>query len=270
MLYIILHSIIDIYSIGKRSPEDINEVSDSQPLAPSVPVQRFDLDEHLSQMAHRARVRRQACGQTRYVLFIVDTSGSIGSGVFETVKRVIADISETLCDYLKVALITYSSDINLEFCFNCNNNNRRDIKNAIMRARYRSGLTHTTDAIKCACEQILTSQCGLPQSGIFTPNIDVVLLTDGYHNGPCRKNLDKELQCLHGKSNINTFGIGVGRTVHQSVVKLTKGNGDHIFRVDNFQQLQELLKFIKLLLAIPGPDGQPKYKCAGHHASCHG
>ena len=260
-------------SIGKRLAEDINEEIDSamEPLAPSVPAQQFDLDKHLSQIAHTARVRRQACGQTRYVLFIVDTSGSIGSGVFESVKRVVADISETLCDYLKVALITYSSDINLEFCFKCNNNNRRDIKNAIMRAKYRGGGTSTTDAIKCACEQILTSQCGLPKaSGIYTPNIDVVLLTDGRHNGPCLSNLDRELQCLHGKSNINTFGIGIGSTDHQSVVKLTKGNGDHIFRVENFQELQSLLQGIKLLLALKGPDGKPLYDCAGHHASCHG
>ena len=261
-----------LLSIGKRLAEDINEVIDSaiEPLTLSVPVQQFNLDEHLSQIAHTARVRRQACGQTRYVLFIVDTSGSIGSGVFESVKRVIADISENLCDYLKVALITYSDDINLEFCFNCNNNNRRDIKNAILRAQYRGGFTHTTDAITCACEEILTSRCGLPQSGIFTPNIDVVLLTDGHHNGPCRNNLDRELQCFHGKSNINTFGIGIGSADHESVVKLTKGNGDHIFRVDNFQELQDLLQAIKFLLDLKGPDGNPVYDCAGHHASCHG
>ena len=233
-------------------------------------MQQFDLDKHLSQIAHSARVRRQACGQTRYVLFIVDTSGSIGSGVFESVKRVIADISENLCDYLRVAMITYSSDINLEFCFNCNNN-RIDVKNAILRVQYRGGWTRTTDAIKCACEQVLTSRCGLPkESGIYTPNIDVVLLTDGHHNGPCRNNLDKELQCFHRKSNINTFVIGIGSTVHPSVVNLTKGNGDHIFRAKNFQILQELLMGIKLLLAIPGLDGKPQYKCASHHEDCHG
>ena len=261
----------NILSIGKRSFKEINEsdVTEPEPLAPSVPVQQFNLDEHLSQIAHSARVRRQVCEQTRYVLFIVDRSGSIGLDVFQSVKNVIADISETLCDYLRVALITYSGDINLEFCFNCYND-RRDIMNAILRAHYRGGSTHTTDAIKCACEEILTSQCGLPQSGIYTPNIDVVLLTDGRHNGPCRNNLDNELQCLHGKSNINTFGIGIGSVDHQSVVKLTKGNGDHIFRVENFQELQEVLETIKALLAIPGPDGEPIYKCAGHHASCHG
>ena len=241
-----------------------------EPLVPSVPVQQFDLNEHLSQMAHSARMRRQACRRLRYVLFIVDTSGSIGLDVFQSVKRVVADISETLCDFLKVAMITYSSDINLEFCFNCNNNNRRDIKNAILRARYRGGWTHTTDAIKCACDQILTSRCGLPQSGIYTPNIDVVLLTDGHHNGPCRNNLDNELQCLHGNSNINTFGIGIGSIDHQSVVNLTKGNGDHIFRVNDFKQLQILLKIIKLHLSEKGTDGKPKYDCAAHQFNCHG
>ena len=45
---------------------------------------------------------------------------------FNAAKNVIADISETLCDHLKVALLTYASYINLEFCFNCYND-RRDI-----------------------------------------------------------------------------------------------------------------------------------------------
>ena len=260
------------YSIGKRLAEDINEAIDSaiEPLAPSVQVQQFDMDKHLSQIAHSTRVRRQPCGKTRFVLIILDTSGSIGSKDFNLAKKVIADISESLCGYLKVAMITYSTDINLEFCFNCNNNNRRDIKNAILRARYRGGSTHTTDAIKCACEEILTSQCGLPQFGIYSSNIDVLFLTDGRPNGPCRNNLNNELRCLHGKSNINTFGIGIGSHDHESIVKLTKGNGNHIFRVNNFKELTSVLQAINLLLAERLPDGKPLYSCAGHLGFCHG
>ena len=200
----------------------------------------------------------------------MDTSGSIRCDGFELAKQAIADMADMLCAYIKVAMITYDHSINLEFCFNCYDNDRSAIKEAILRARYRGGGTATTDAIKCACEEILTSQCGLPQ-GINTPNIDVILLTDGMHNGRCRSRLDTELQCLHQKTNINTIGIGIGKADIAAVVKLTQGNAGHIFRVADTKELQELVQITKTLLKLPGPDGQPR-TCAGHLKSldCHG
>ena len=86
------------------------------------------------------RRRRQACPNTdtRQVLFVVDTSGSIGESTFNKVRDLLASISENLCDHLRVAMITYSHNINLEFCFKCHTD-RRDIFSAIRRVRYRGG-----------------------------------------------------------------------------------------------------------------------------------
>ena len=234
-------------------------------LDPSIPVDEFDLGKYIDTI-HDDRVKRQTrCTNAtlRYVLFILDTSARIGAANFNATKNVIADISETLCDHLKVALLTYERYINLEFCFNCYND-RRDIKQAILRARYRHGpATHTTDAIKCACDHILNSQCGLPQ-GIRTPDIDVVLLTDGKHEGPCRGSLDLTVKCLYDRANINAFGIGIGRTNIQAVTALTNGVGTNIFRVDNFNELQQLFTLIKLRLATTDESGNPVYSCVGH------
>ena len=85
------------------------------------------------------RRRRQTCpsaGYIRYVLFIVDTSGSIGRLHFTRVTYLLALMSEKLCDHLRVAMITFGSDINLEFCFNCHTD-RCGIFEAITRVRYR-------------------------------------------------------------------------------------------------------------------------------------
>ena len=238
-----------------------------EPLGDSIPVQQFDLDEYLAQIAqtHRARRSSPCADQKRFILFIMDTSGSISCDGFEAAKQAIANMAELFCDYIKVAMITYDTYVNLEFCFNCYDNDRIAIKEAILRARYRGGGTYTTDAIKCACEEILTSRCGLPQ-GINTPNIDVILLTDGKHNGRCRSRLDTELQCLHQKTNINTIGIGIGEADAPAVVKLTRGNAGHVFRVADTKELQELVRVTNAILKLPGRT------CAGHLDSldCHG
>ena len=270
----VFHAYSYAHSAGKRSLEEEEEVtfirpSEQQILDSSVPVEPFDIDARMN--AIHERRRRQSCsnGATRHVLFIVDTSGSIGPSVFNKVRDLLASISEKLCDQLRVAMMTYSHDINLEFCFNCHTD-RRDIFNAIKRVQYRGGLTHTTDATKCACDTLLTSACGLPD-GRTTPNIDIVYLTDGGHNGPCKSNLAKEVQCLHNQRNINTYAIAVGRPALASVQALENPHDrsdSHIFNVDNLNDLQEVFNQILQILSFKGPDGKPVFTCVSHDGAC--
>ena len=219
------------------------------------------------------RRRRQSCpsqndseNNIRYVLFIVDASGSVGRD-FERIKMVLANISEKLCGNVRVAMITYTSVINLEFCFKCYND-RSDIADAILRARTVGGWTHTTDATKCACETMLTEKCGLPL-GIRTKNIDVVYLTDGRHNGPCRSHLGNELLCLLQRRNINTNAIAVGGAAVESVQHLeSPDNGGHILDVDDIDDLVLVFKHMLDILNIRYSDGTPKYTCFSHDRAC--
>ena len=226
-------------------------------------MEPFDIDARMN--AFHERRRRQTCSNhkdVRYVLFIVDTSGSITETTFNKVRDLLANISENLCDQLRVAMMTYGSDINLEFCFNCHAD-RRNIFNAIKRVQFRGGSTRTTDATKCACDTLLTPECGLPD-GRATSNIDIVYLTDGRHNGPCRSNLANEVNCFHNQRNINTYAIAVGRPVLASVQVLENPHDrsdSHIFNVDDFVELEKVFTLIDLVLKIPGPDGKPLYSC---------
>ena len=216
------------------------------------------------------RRRRQACPSgTRHVLFIVDTSGSIGRTTFNKVRDLLANISEKLCDRLRVAMMTYNHEINLEFCFNCYTD-RRDIFNAIQRVQYRGGQTHTTDATKCACQTMLTTGCGLTH-GRFTPDIDIVYLTDGKHNGPCRNNLNSELNCFHRQFNINTYAIAIGEATLASVQAMENprdSGNSHIFNVDNFDDLKEAFRLILQILGERDSGGAPKYTCFSHSQPC--
>ena len=243
---------------------------------PDLPAAPFNMEEVVG--AIHTRRRRQICpnngtvqiqARTRYVLFILDTSGSIGRTDFEEVKQILANLSSTLCDHLKVALLTYSSDFNLEFCFKCYNNSN-DIYDAIMNTAYRGGGTRTTAATKCACNTLLTTECGLPY-GVHTPNIDIVYLTDGKHNGHCTgTSLIDELDCFHSdnRPHINTYAIGIGSSSLNSVnamAKVRDPDDAHVFNVDTFEDLKLLFGIISNLLATDGDaDGVPDFSCISH------
>ena len=242
-----------------------------------VPVVPFNMDEVVG--AIHARRRREICPDSgtqtaqkhiRYVLFILDTSGSIGKAHFQEVKKILANLSATLCDHLQVALLTYSSDFNLEFCFKCYNNSN-DIRDAIMNTRYRGGQTYATAATRCACKTMLTAECGLPLNVIDPPKIDVVYLTDGRHNGHCTgTTLADELECFHSdnRHNINTYAIGIGRASLDSVnamAKVRDPDDTHVFNVDTFEDLKLLFSIISDLLSTDEDDDDvPDFSCVLH------
>ena len=267
---------------GKRSVEEESPNESLQANLQSVaeetdiPVLPFNMEEVVGSI--HARRRRQICpnpdtqpaeDHIRYVLFILDTSGSIGNANFQDVKQILANISATLCDHLRVALLTYSHEFNLEFCFKCYNN-RNDIFGAIMNTVYRGGLTHSTAATRCACQTMLTAECGIPYS-IHPPNIDIVYLTDGRHNGHCTgTTLADELDCFHSdrRSHINTYAIGIGRASLDSVNAMEKvrdPDDAHVFNVDTFADLKVLFEIISDLLRTDGDsDGVPDFSCISH------
>ena len=262
-------------SEGERSLENeqftMMDTPAMQILDASVPVEPFDIEERVKSIHERRR--RETCpsqDNIRYVLFILDTSGSIGRSQFVRVKYLLALMSEKLCDHLRVAMITYGSDINLEFCFNCHTD-RCEIFNAITRVQYRGGATRTTDATKCACQTLLTEQCGLPD-GRTTSNIDIVYLTDGGHNGPCKSNLANEVNCFHSRPNINTYAIAIGEEVNKSVQALeNQRNTDdlHVFNMRDFDELQEMFDTIMELLDQEDSNGDPVFDCVSHnHVPC--
>lgn len=205
----------------------------------------LDLDSYLAAIPSR---NWRSChdNDSRYVLFIMDTSGSIGPTHFGTAKQVVATIANSLCGYIKVALMSFSTGRYLDFCFDCYpdidpGQPRQAIRNAIMNTPYRSGGTSTADAIKCACQKMLTPACGVPQ-GLTTNNIDVVILTDGMNNGPCQSKLLEVAKYLKDQRTINIFAIAIGSGSAQTVANLVKHpDFTHIFQVRDFTQLNLLV-----------------------------
>jgi uncharacterized protein with von Willebrand factor type A (vWA) domain len=189
----------DLTNKVKRFSED-NEPDMSKPIP-------FDWFEHGSRF--RQRCQAQCDNRVQNVLFVLDTSGSIGSDQFDKVKIAVANLTTLFCKQVQFALITFGSTVNLEFCFNCFQNTysgRRKAKSAIESAPYRGGWTRTGGTARCICEDLIHSSCGIDPT-LSPACLDVVFITDGKSNDP---NLDvcQEVRCLHNRYGVNTYAIG--------------------------------------------------------------
>ncbi len=153
--------ILSFIIIGKRSPTDSVRVKDNAPLETSKinvikhhdPVP-FSIREH----GHRFRRNINKCGldDVQHVLFVLDTSGSIGSANFKKMIDVIASLTTLFCEKIKLAVLSYDHEFYLEFCFNCfGPNDILEQLETIRNIPYRGGGTSTGAAAKCVCDELL-------------------------------------------------------------------------------------------------------------------
>ena len=140
---------------GRRSiplmEEEINEPqafeeNDNHEVDEDISPEIFNLEEYLA-IVKTHRNKRQSPGQDRFVLFILDTSGSIGQSDFNKVTSAVADLVPLFCD-AKVAVMTYSSNTYREICYNCDQSSKSALRNAILSIKYRGGTTASGDAHK--------------------------------------------------------------------------------------------------------------------------
>ncbi|XP_063398169.1 collagen alpha-1(XII) chain-like [Mytilus trossulus] len=196
-------------------------------------------------------VKAKVPGVFRDLLIILDSSGSIGSGSFEIVKEQLGELLGLLCPstdpfisnkrtvYNRAALIQYSNNVVEEFDFN-GNHNLAELKAAIQSVPYQGGNTCTGDAFYKAI-QMFTSSKGMREG----TKHEVLILTDGQSN--CGRTLSSVLPMLHAKAKV--FGLMIGGHSNNGKDELTsyvsQPKPDHLFAVDNFQVLKDLLKVIK-------------------------
>ena len=123
-------------------------------------------------------------------------------------KTALGRLTPLFCKQVRFALITFSSYVNLEFCFDCFENTfdgRLKVQEAIKNAKYQGEGTNTAGTARCVCEEILHSSCGI---NAYTECLDVVFITDGKSNDPTLEICD-EIYCLHSRYGVNTYAIGI-------------------------------------------------------------
>jgi hypothetical protein len=90
--------------LNKRLSSSQTSISGSntvQPLKDAIP---FNL------MEHGPRYRRQSSCEIQHVLFVLDTSGSIGQADFTTITNVLANLTDLFCDGVRIAVMTFDHE----------------------------------------------------------------------------------------------------------------------------------------------------------------
>ena len=220
-----------------------------------------------SQFRERRRpvpINNDNCRKIQHsVLFVLDTSGSIGSQSFKRMTAAVSNLIPLFCQPVQFALMTFNRRRWLEFCFNCFDNTfpgRTAAKQAIANIAYRtvgSGATYTGTATKCVCQELLSySKCGLCKSS----RIDIVFITDGYSNGPL--DVCEEVKCIHRQRelrDINTYAIGI-RNYRESEIRCIANytNTETVFRFENFEEFQVYMNNVTTRL---NAGNLAKYNC---------
>ena len=207
----------------------------------------FDMDEKLSQIKAHRQKRQGTNKKDKYVLYILDSSGSIKGTDFTDMTNVMAEFSLFYCSGTKIAAMSYSDIVYKNYCFNCDQTNIIKRYQAINSIRYLGQTTASGDAIQYACDYMLNSPCGFPRtSGQNAPEVDVIFITDGKSNHG--KNVCTAAECWSSFYNINVFPIGIGNKVNYQELNCIKGNtvnGVSSFCLRDFTELVTLLADVK-------------------------
>ena len=225
----------------------------------------FDWNIHGSHIRQRRQARCND-NDTQYVLFVLDSSGSVTSHNFTDMKNAVAKLVPLFCRKIKTALINFSTDIKLEYCFNCFKNTvngRAAAQQAIKDAEYLGQCTNTGATAKCICDDILSSSCGIST----TKCLDVVFITDGKSNDPNRK-VCNEIKCLHNQVGINTYAIGIGGYDHNELECIANNTDDFgMFEYETFQEFKESIDEVIELITNVGLNENNWNSCSARDRS---
>ena len=189
--------------------------------------------------------------KTRYVLFILDTSASISTDEFEKITHQLSRLAFYLCRAIKVAVMTFDHMYSVEFCFDCFKNDcegRRDMRNVMRNITHRGGHTFTAGAAQCACNVILSDDCGFVKQDEC---IDVVIITDGQSNDPFL-DVCNEITCMQNKTlfpdaQVNVFVFAISDYVNMRELECLTNlsitpHDDHIFNFATFDRFKDIVE----------------------------
>ena len=222
---------------------------------------------------HGHRYRRcqdynRECSKSQYILFVLDTSGSISNSDFEAMTDALGCLVPLFCNPIKVAVMTFADNFYMEFDFDCYDGNtcqdRKDIAAAIGEITHRrGGWTYTGGAVRCVEELLTNKQIANFSIHEHTRCLDVVLITDGQSNGPldvCQEMNESSL-LSDGKIKVHAIGIGNVNKAEISCLTGNNRNGWELFFPD-FSSFTGALNLIVHDLKNPrASNGKDEFSC---------
>lgn len=185
------------------------------------------------------------CTSRGDVIFVMDSSGSVGKTNFETMKSFVVEICKRLdidSGNVQVGVATFSSDVTLQFHLNAKNS-LSGVTSAVQAINYTRGTTNTGSALELLYTSMFT-----PANG-DRPNINNVglVLTDGGSN-------DKEHTQTHAAATKDAghtmLALGIGNWVDQTELNGIASHPptDNTFNVETFADLDSVVDTVTSLI----------------------
>ena len=180
---------------------------------------------------HCSTVECDTAGLRLDLVFIIDSSASIGSSNFNSLKQAIENIITPLTisrTGTRVAVVQFSTDVSLLFNLNAHNE-KNSLLEAIRNIRYTGGFTNTAEALRLLRTSTLDQLLGVrPVEGIPV----AILITDGQSNNPAETR--QQALALRNETEFEVFAVGVGNDVRRRELINIAGDPEFVIQIENF------------------------------------
>jgi collagen type VI alpha len=175
------------------------------------------------------------------IVFLLDSSGSIGSGHFKKELEFIAEFAKHYAigpNNVQIGIVTFSANVRNGFNMNTYKN-INDLEREVMHIRYEGQSTHTGEGLRYVRMNSFKSSSGDRNN---VPNF-LIVITDGHSNVPIHTST--EASVLHSTTNIETFAIGIGRNISRTELNEIASSANHVLLVSNHLNLNLPLQEIR-------------------------
>ncbi len=210
------------------------------------------------------------------MLFVLDSSHSIGYDLFKDVSVSLSHVVGHLCGDVQFGLLKFSSAAYLEFCFDCYSNDERDkLRDRIIKTEYLGHSSFTGYATRCANSFVFgeSNSCGDHDGRC----VDIIFVTDGRSSDRAFINVCDQVECLHRNplisDRLNIYALNIGTSALDEAQCITKYSQltDGSSPIFNFNSIDDLIIELNTVIRLIGQDQQKHresasklvYKCKG-------
>lgn len=171
------------------------------------------------------------------LVFLLDTSSSVGKEDFEKVRQWVANLVDTFevgPGHTRVGVVRYSDRPTTAFELG-HFSSREEVKAAARRITYDGGNTNTGDALRYITSRSFSAQAGgRPGNRAFKQV--AILLTDGRS-----QDLVLDAAAAAHAAGIRIFAVGVGAALKEELDEIaSEPKSAHVFHVSDFNAIDKI------------------------------
>uniref|UniRef100_A0A8C5QGW3 VWFA domain-containing protein n=1 Tax=Leptobrachium leishanense TaxID=445787 RepID=A0A8C5QGW3_9ANUR len=181
---------------------------------------------------------RHCCKNVHYdLIFLLDTSSSVGKEDFEKVRQWVANLVDTFeiePDKTRVGVVRYSGKPSTEFDLG-RYQSLDEVKNAARNIKYYGGNTNTGDALRYITTYSFSEEAGGRPKDRAIKKV-AILLTDGRS-----QDLVLDPATAAHRAGIRIFAVGVGEALKEELEEIASDpKSAHVFHVSDYNAIDKI------------------------------